>query len=135
MLPRLVLTAFLLAHAAIHAGFVSPAPPATAGGPQWPFVLVRSWLVGRLGLDAAAVRLLGRALTALTLAGFALAALAALGVLPAALWAPAAISASVASLALHLACFHPWLVLGVAIDLGILWAVIVVGWTPAQLPS
>jgi hypothetical protein len=26
--------------------------------------------------------------------------------------------------------FHPWLVLGIAIDLGLLWAVLVADWTP-----
>ena len=39
MLPRLVLAAFLLGHAAIHAGYLSPRPAATVGGPPWPFDL------------------------------------------------------------------------------------------------
>ena len=42
MLPRLVLAAFLLGHAAIHAGYLSPRPAATVGGPPWPFDLTHS---------------------------------------------------------------------------------------------
>ena len=41
MLARLLLAAFFLGHAVIHTGFVSR-PPATAGGPAWPFTLDRS---------------------------------------------------------------------------------------------
>jgi hypothetical protein len=34
MLVRLAIAGFLLAHAAIHIGFISPRPPVTAGGPR-----------------------------------------------------------------------------------------------------
>ena len=33
----LLVAGFLLAHAAIHVGFIAPPPPATADGPAWPF--------------------------------------------------------------------------------------------------
>lgn len=130
MLPRLLLAAFLLGHAAIHASFLAPRPPATAGGPAWPFELGRSWILTPLGLQPDLTRIFGMALVALTVGGFALAVIAALGFMPAGLWPPAAAVGAIASLALLLLFFHPWLVLGIAIDLGLLWAVLVADWTP-----
>lgn len=130
MVPRLLFVAFLLGHAAIHASFVAPRPPATAGGPAWPFELGRSWILTPLGVQPDLTRVLGLALVALTVGGFALAALAALGLLPAGFWPPAAATGAIASVALLLLFFHPWLVLGIAIDLGLLWAVLVVSWSP-----
>jgi hypothetical protein len=131
VVPRLLLTAFLLAHALIHAGFISPAPRATAGGPAWPFVLDRSWILSPLGLAPDIARVLGTAFVALTIAGFAVAALVALGVLPAGLWTPSVAVGAVASMAVLVLFFHPWLVLGVAIDLGLLWVVLVAHWEPS----
>lgn len=131
MIPRLVLVAFLLGHAAIHTGFVSPRPAATAGGPAWPFDLERSWLLSTLGLDGEAGRLLGIALVAVTLAGFGLAAVAALGLLPTAVWQAAITIGAVASIAVLALFFHPWLVLGIAIDVALLWAVLAARWLPA----
>jgi hypothetical protein len=130
---RLLLAGFLLAHAAIHAGFLSPRPQPAAGGPAWPFELSRSWLLTPLGFDGQIARLVGIALVAATVAGFALAAVATLGVLPAGLWAPAGVVGTVASLGLLLLFFHPWLVLGVGIDVVLLWALLAVRWTPDWL--
>lgn len=134
MLPRLLLAAFLLAHGAIHAGFVW-ARPAQTGGPPWPFDLGRSWALAPLGLSPDVARLLGLALVAVTIAGFAIAAVAALGFLPAGVWPAAAAVGAVASLALLGVFFHPWLVLGVAIDLALLWAVLIADWTPDGLAT
>ena len=74
--------------------------------------------------------MLALALVAATIAGYALAALTALGVLPTAIWPAAIAIGSVASLGLLAACFHPWLLLGVVIDLALLWSCLVVGWQP-----
>jgi len=130
MLARLAIAGLLLAHAAIHVAFISPAPPASADGPAWPFTTDDSWLVTRLGVDPGIARTLALALVALTLAAFATAAIVAVGIAPAWLWVPAAVTGATASLALLLAFFHPWLVLGVAIDVGLLAATLVAGWTP-----
>jgi hypothetical protein len=130
MLARLLLAAFLLAHAGIHASFLSPRRRATAGGPQWPFELGRSWILTPLGLQPELTRVLGMALVAATLGGFALAAIATVELLPPALWPPAAAVGAVASVALLLLFFHPFLVLGFVIDAALLWAVLVAGWTP-----
>jgi hypothetical protein len=130
MFPSLLLAGFLLAHGAIHASFLSPRPSATAGGPRWPFELGRSWVLTPLGMQPETSRPLGTALVAATIAAFALAALAAAGVVPADLWGPASAAGAVASVVLLVLFFRPWLVLGVLIDIGLLWAVLVVGWSP-----
>jgi hypothetical protein len=130
VLPRLLFAAFLLAHGAIHASFLSPRPPATASGPTWPFELARSWVLTPLGLQPQTTRLLGLALVAATIAAFALAALATGGVISADLWGPASAAGAVASVVLLVLFFQPWLALGVLIDLGLLWAVLVAGWSP-----
>jgi hypothetical protein len=127
---RLVLAGLLLAHGLIHTGYISPRPAATAGGPPWPFDLGHSWLLGQLGMGGELTRMLGIALVAATMAGFALAALAAAGIGPAGLWAPSLTLGAVASLGALVLYFHPFLVLGIAIDLVILWAALVARWVP-----
>jgi hypothetical protein len=132
MLIRLLFASFLLAHGAVHAGFVSPRPVPAPGTPPWPFELGRSWLLSPIVPDPGVVRVLGLALVAVTLAGFSLAAMASLGLLPPGLWAPSVAIGAAGSLALLVLFFHPWLLLGVAIDLGLLWAVLV-RWAPEWL--
>jgi hypothetical protein len=131
MVLKLGIAALLLAHGAIHAGFVSPRPPASADGPAWPFSLGSSWLLGPLGWHASTMRLVGIALTAATVGGFALAAVGALAVVPAPLWVAGASVGAVASIVLLALFFHPWLVLGLVIDVGVLWAALVARWDPS----
>lgn len=131
---ELLVAGFLLAHAAIHVGFIAPPPPATADGPTWPFATDRAWPVTRFGLDAAVMRSLASALVAVTIAGYALAALTALEVLPTVVWPAAIAIGSVASLGLLAVCFHRWLLLGVVIDVALLWACLAVGWLPGANP-
>ena len=133
MLVRVLFAALLLAHAAIHVAFIAPPPPATAGGPPWPFTTDDSWLLTRLGVDADTSRLLAGALFALTMAVFAVAAVVAIGIGPAGLWLPAATIGALGSLALLVAFFHAWLVVGLAIDVVLLWATLVAAWSPTQL--
>jgi hypothetical protein len=121
---------FLVAHALIHASFVAPQPPATAGGPQWPFDLAHSWILSPLGIDGDATRLLGVALIVVTIAGFGLAALAAVGILGDGTFVPGIAVGSVASLALLAVFFSPWFVVGVGIDAVLLWAVLAARWSP-----
>jgi len=133
VLVRLLIAGLLLAHGAIHAGFVSKRPPQKPGAPSWPFDLGRSWLLVRLGVPAGTVRVLGLALVAAIIGGYALAALATLGILPADAWGATVAVGSLASLALLLIGFHPWLAVGVAIDLLLLWVALVATWTPDLL--
>lgn len=133
MVPKLIIAGFLLAHGAIHASFLSPRPPATATGPQWPFEIARSPLLTPLGIGSPELRLVGLVLVATTAAGFALAAVASLGLVPAGLWPVGVALGSIASIALLVIFFHPWLVLGVVIDVVLLWAVLANGWAPDGL--
>ena len=125
-----LLAIFLLAHGLIHASFISPRPPATAGGPEWPFELSRSWLLSPLGLDGDLSRVLGLVLLVVTVVTFSIAAASAAGLAGQTLFAPAVGAGAVASLALLVLFFHPWLVLGIAIDAVLLWAAFVARWTP-----
>ena len=52
------------------------------------------------------------------------------GLLGQAAFVPGVVAGSIASLALLVLFFHPWLTLGVAIDLVLLWAVLVARWSP-----
>ena len=54
---RILLAVLLIGHGVIHTGFVSPRPPATAGGPPWPFTLDRSWILSTAGFDEGVARL------------------------------------------------------------------------------
>ena len=131
---RIVLGLFLIGHALIHAGYISPAPPKTAGGPEWPFVMARSWLVSGVGIGPELVRALGTALVILAVVTLVGAGLASIGVVvPHAWWPQLAVSGAVASLAVLVLFFHPWLLLGIAIDLGLLYLVLVANWNPLEV--
>ena len=130
MVVRLAIAGFLVAHAAIHIGFMSPRPPVTAGGPVWPFDVGHSWILGPLGVDAETSRVLAIALIAVILGSFALAGLAAIGIAPAGLWPVAVTIGSIASIAVLAVFFHPLLVVGVVIDVVLLWAVNLANWAP-----
>ena len=129
MVTKLAVAAFLIAHGMIHTGFVSPRPARTAGGPEWPFSLSTSWVLRPLGVPADLTRLLGVALVAATCGGFALAAVAALASLPEAIWVTSVLVGAVASAAVLLLFFHPWLIVGLAIDVALAWAVVAAHWT------
>ena len=128
-----LLAGLILAHGLIHLMFLAPAPPrtvaASAGGPTWPFELDASWLTERVG--AATVTTVGRTLVVAVAGCSVLAALATVGVLvPSALWSALVVSAAGCSLLLLVIAFDPKLVLGVGIDLALLWLALWSGWTP-----
>jgi len=128
---KLLLAGFLLAHALIHVSYLTPAPPRTAGGPEWPFELARTWLVTGLQLDPAIARSLGVALIAVTATLLVAAALATVGwLVPSSWWSRLVVSGAAFSMLTLALYFHPWLLLGVAIDATLLWAVLVGEWLP-----
>jgi hypothetical protein len=128
---KFLLAGFLAAHAAIHVSYLAPAPPRTADGPAWPFELGRSWLTSTLHLDPSLVRPLGAVLVVAVVVLLVAAALAAVGWMPAAWWGPLVVAGASASLLTLAIFFHPWLVLGIAIDVILLWAVLIAGWAPS----
>jgi hypothetical protein len=129
-LPAIAVALLLAGHGLIHASFLSPAPPAKPGAPAWPFNFEDSWILAPMGLDPALIRIVGIALVGLTVAGYLAAAIAYLGFAPAGWFAPGIVMGSLASLAVLVLFFSPWLVLGFAIDALLLWAVLVNGWAP-----
>ena len=133
MIARLLVVGLVLGHGLVHAAYLAPRPPVTAGGPAWPFELGYARLLDAMGLAGEASRLIGLALVAVAIGGFALAAVAALGVAPSVVWAAGIVVGAFASLALLVLFFHPWLAFGMVIDLILLWAVLVAGWAPDSL--
>ncbi|HEX7172974.1 MAG TPA: hypothetical protein VF365_10250 [Candidatus Limnocylindria bacterium] len=131
---KLLLAAFLAAHALIHVSYLTPAPPRTAGGPEWPFEMARSWTVAATRVDPQLVRAIGSVLVIATIVLLAAAALASLGwVVPASAWPLLVVAGATASAITLVVFFDPWIVLGLAIDAGLLWAAIAAGWSPAAI--
>jgi hypothetical protein len=128
---KLVLALFLAAHGLIHASFVAPAPPRAAGGPEWPFELTRSWLVTGMQLDPSLVRPIGIGLALASAGLLLLAGMAAAGwLVPGAWWTGLTVAGAATSLVTLVMFFHPWLVLGLAIDAALLWLIVGAGWRP-----
>jgi hypothetical protein len=128
-----LLAGLLVAHGLIHAMFLVPTPPRTAGatanGPTWPFDLGDSWLVGRAG--AGVVATAGRVLVGAIVACSLLAALAIVGILvPSTLWAPLLVASAGCSLLLLGIAFSAQLLVGVAIDVALLWLALGSAWAP-----
>jgi hypothetical protein len=133
VLLKLILAAFLFAHGMIHMSYLMPRPPATASGPSWPFALDRSWVLSPLGVASGAMRVMGLALALVTVAAFTVAAASVLGVVPQPLWTAAVAVGAASSLGLLVVFFHPWLVVGLLIDLALLGATLIARWTPDGL--
>lgn len=128
---RWLLAALLVGHGLVHLMFAMPAPAATAGGPEWPFDMARSWALSGVGLDVSVVRLVGLALVAVVVTGLALAALSAVGILvPPGWWQATLVVSTLASAILLVTFFDPQLVLGLGIDAGLLWIVTARAWAP-----
>jgi hypothetical protein len=126
-----LLALLLAAHGWVHLMYLFPKPLATPGAPPYPFDFERSWLIGRARLDAGRVRQLGALLMISVLILHLLAALSTVGLLvPGSWWAGLVVAAALSS-ALALALFwSPTLLLGVLIDLALLWLVASATWSP-----
>jgi hypothetical protein len=128
----LLLAVFLAAHGLIHLSYVTPAPPRTADGPEWPFALGRAWPLTAIHADPDLVRIVGVGLVMGTVVLLLAAALATGGwLVPTSMWGALVVSGAALSLITLTLFFHPWLVLGIVIDVVLLWAVVAAGWDPA----
>ncbi len=134
---RWVFAGFLVAHGLIHLLYLVPAPEAsTAGGPEWPFDLGGSWLANATGLDAGVVRALGLALIAAVIVGFALGGLATLGaIVPASWWPALIVGSAVLSLAVLVLFFAPSLLIGVVLDVFLIWLALATTWRPGLVQA
>lgn len=125
---KFILAFLLVMHGVIHLGYLTPAPTTD---PNYPFRLNQSWLISGLSLGEPLVRVLGIALSLVTITGFLLAGLAAAGLLVSPQWGlPVTVAASVASLLLLLFFWHPWIILGVIIDLALIAGLLWLNWQP-----
>lgn len=133
-LGRWMLAGLLLFHGWVHVLFALPTPEpsaSSASGSGWPFDLGQSWLIANAGLDPTIVRHAGLIMVAAAAIAFVLAALSTVGVVvPTEAW-PGLLAAS-AGISIVMLCvfFAPALLLGFAIDLAILWLVLLSGWSP-----
>jgi hypothetical protein len=137
---RWVLAVILFGHGWVHLMFLFPRPgsadedrPATGKpAPEWPFDLRESWLATRVGSGSGALAVVGRVLVVVTFGLSTLAALATAGFLvPAAFWQGLVVASSLASLALLVGWFAPRLLLGILIDVALVWLAIAGPWSPA----
>ena len=133
---KIVLGIFLIAHGLVHT-ILSIAPnPADPDAKPGAFFTAseRSWLLHPLGLNATAIQWIGIILVALSTLGFVLAGLGIFGVTGlSAIWRTVAIVSSFVSLLLLILFWHPWLPVGVLIDVAILLSIIWAKWPPANL--
>lgn len=123
----------LIAHGLMHA-ILTPAPiPNDPESKPGAFFTAssRSWLLPRIGLSAPTVRWIGIVLVAMSTLGFVLAGLGVLGVPGLTLvWRTLAIVSSCLSLLLLILFWHPWIIVGALIDVGILFTLVWMKWTP-----
>lgn len=127
---------FLIAHGLVHAGLAAaPIPNDPESKPGAFFTApARSWLLPQLGLGASAIQWFGIILVVLATAGFVLAGLGVLGV-PGlnTIWRTVAVISSCLSLLLLILFWHPWLIVGVLIDIGLLIALLWAKWPPVDV--
>jgi hypothetical protein len=128
---RWLLAVLLIGHGVVHVLFAVPAPAATDGGAEWPFNMARSWAITGSGLDPNMARSVAVALITVVVVGFALAALTTVGIIvPPGWWQPTVTVSAITSATLLVLFFEPQLVLGLGIDVALLWVVVARAWTP-----
>jgi hypothetical protein len=124
---------FLIVHALAHAGLATaPIPDDPNPTPGAFFTDVkRSWLFLKIRLDYAVVRWIGITLVALSIIGFIIAGLGVLGI-PGLynIWREIAGFSAGISLLLLILFWHPWLVVGVVVNIG-LWIMLFLNKVPA----
>ena len=121
----------LVGHALVHLLYVVPQPPRAEGAAEWPFAIEKSWLVTKLGVGVQVMQPVAVLLLTITVAALVGAGLAIIDLLvPSAWWPALVVTGAAASLLLLSLFFHPWLVIGVAIDVVLLYLVLVNGWDP-----
>ena len=123
---RVLLAVFLIVHGLIH-GAIYAIPK--AADEKAPFDPGHSWALASLGVAVRPARLTATTLAWLCAGLFALAGVLLLAGVGG--WTATAVAAVVIALVLKVGYFHPWLSLGVLLDLGVL-AAIATQW-PASL--
>jgi hypothetical protein len=133
---KIIIGLFLIAHGLVHVGLAAAPDPNESESKPGAFFTApqRSWLLPQLGLKPAAIRRIGILLVVFTTLGFVLAGLGVFGVPGLAeLWRTIAVVSAVLSLLLLLLFWHPWIILGVLIDVGIIFSLVWADWPSPAL--
>jgi len=124
---------FVIAHGLVHSILaVAPNPSDPDTKPGTFFTAVdRSWLLPKLGLGAVGIQWIGIVLVVFSTVGFVVAGMGFLGVVGiTTIWRIAAAAASLISILLLILFWHPWLPIGVVINILLLVALL---WFERQL--
>jgi hypothetical protein len=133
---KTLIALFLIAHGLVHAGLAAAPNPNDPDSKPGAFFtsISRSWLLPQLGLNPTIVQWIGIILVALATLGFVLVGLGVFGV-PGltAIWRTVAVVSANVSLLLLVLFWHPWLIVGVLIDIGILISLLWMKWPSVEL--
>jgi hypothetical protein len=133
---KTLIALFLIAHGLVHAGLAAAPNPNDPDSKPGAFFtsISRSWLLPQLGLNPTIVQWIGIILVALATLGFVLVGLGVFGV-PGltAIWRTVAVVSASVSLLLLVLFWHPWLIVGVLIDIGILISLLWMKWPSVEL--
>ena len=128
---RTILGIFLIGHGIAHAGLASAPDPSESNSTLGAFFTQkgRSRLFQYLDLDPILVQRTGIALVVISIMGFILTGMGILGVPGLAMiWQGLVFVSSLASLMLLILFWHPWIILGVVIDIGLILLVVLNSW-------
>ena len=126
---KIALAILFIAHGLVHAGLAAAPNPRDPNSKPGAFftAVERSWLLPKLGLNNSAVQWIGICLVALSTLGFVLAGLGVFGVAGlSAIWRTVAVVSACVSTLLLVLFWHPWLPVGLLINvvtlIALLWA-------------
>ena len=128
---KTIIALFLITHGLVHIALAAAPNPDDTGSKAGAFFTSRerSWLLTRLGLNPSMIRWTGIVLVSSATLGFILAGLGVFGVPGLVeIWRSAAILSAVISLVLLALYWHPWLIVGILIDIGILVSLLWANW-------
>ena len=135
MFPK-ILAIFFIAHGLVHAGLAAAPIPNDPNPKPGDFftAAVRSWLLPKLGFQVAAIRWVGIGLVVLATIAFISTGLGIFGVQGLnSIWRTTAVAGAGGSLLLLLVFWHPWLIVGVTLDIVILISLLWLDWPPKTL--
>jgi len=133
---RIALGIFIFGHGLVHSIL------AIAPNPDDPDAKIglfftssdRSWILPRLGLSAGTIQSIGIFLVVLSTLGFLLTGLGILGVGSLTMiWRTVAVISSITSSVLLITFWHPWLPVGLVINMLSLVSLLVIKWPPKSL--
>jgi hypothetical protein len=122
---------FLILHGLVHAGLAAaPIPNEPNSTPGAFFTdVTRSWLLSGMKLSASTIRVTGILLVALATLGFVVAGMGVLGMAGLdSIWRMTAVISSGLSLLLLVVFWHPWLIVGGLINVGMIISLLWVHW-------